>query len=113
MKPRIQCVVTQWKSGFRASGSGPIFMINLSGALGQHERRIHAVWPDTGGAGGTEARSRVRAAARQAGRRAKQRGDLSAVSGVIAPETADKAAGPERGTHNISLAGQEKETQTS
>jgi len=24
MKPRIQCVLTQWKPGFIASGSGPI-----------------------------------------------------------------------------------------
>jgi hypothetical protein len=30
-----------------------------------------------------------------------------------APETTDKAAWPARDTHNISLAGQEKETQTS
>jgi hypothetical protein len=29
MKPRFQCVLTQWMSGFSASGSGPIFMINL------------------------------------------------------------------------------------
>jgi hypothetical protein len=30
MKPRIQCVLTQWKPGFIASGSGPIVMINTS-----------------------------------------------------------------------------------
>ena len=30
MKPRIQGVLTQWNPGFRASGSGPIAMINLS-----------------------------------------------------------------------------------
>ena len=29
MKPRIQCVLTHWKSGFIASGSGPIVMINI------------------------------------------------------------------------------------
>ena len=26
MKPRIQCVLTQWIPGFMASGSGPIVM---------------------------------------------------------------------------------------
>ena len=31
MKPRIQCVLAHWKSGFRASGSGPIFMVKLGG----------------------------------------------------------------------------------
>jgi hypothetical protein len=37
MKPRIQCVLTQWIPGFsapagvqQASGSGPIVMINIS-----------------------------------------------------------------------------------
>ena len=30
MKPRIQCVLTQWKPGFIASGSGPIVMINIT-----------------------------------------------------------------------------------
>jgi hypothetical protein len=30
MKPGIQCVRTRWKSGSSASGSGPIFMINLA-----------------------------------------------------------------------------------
>jgi hypothetical protein len=30
MKPRIQCVLTQWISGFMASGSRPIAMINIS-----------------------------------------------------------------------------------
>jgi hypothetical protein len=28
MKPRIQCVLTQWKPGFIASDSGPFVMIN-------------------------------------------------------------------------------------
>jgi hypothetical protein len=30
MKPRIQCVLTQWKPGFIASGSGPIVKINTN-----------------------------------------------------------------------------------
>jgi hypothetical protein len=30
MKPRIQCVPTQWKPGFIASDSGPLVMINTS-----------------------------------------------------------------------------------
>jgi hypothetical protein len=28
MKPRIQCVLTQWIPGFTASGSRPVVMIN-------------------------------------------------------------------------------------
>ncbi len=38
---------------------------------------------------------------------------LSAVSGFIAPEPQTKAPAPARDTHNISIVGQEKETQTS
>ena len=30
MKLRIQCVLTQWKPGFIASGSGPVVLINTS-----------------------------------------------------------------------------------
>jgi hypothetical protein len=30
MKPRIQCVLTQWNPGSIASGSRPIVMINVS-----------------------------------------------------------------------------------
>ena len=29
MKPRIECVLTQWNAGFTASGGGPGFTINL------------------------------------------------------------------------------------
>ena len=46
MKPRFQCVLAHWKPGFRASGSGPIFMISgqLSGiALELLERGIQVV----------------------------------------------------------------------
>jgi hypothetical protein len=38
---RFQCDRTHWKSGFRASGSGPIFRIKLTGIeLQRHERGI-------------------------------------------------------------------------
>ena len=29
MKPRIHCALTHWKSGFIASGTGLVLMINL------------------------------------------------------------------------------------
>jgi hypothetical protein len=35
MKPRIQCVLTQWKPGFIASGNGPIIMIKSGSRPGE------------------------------------------------------------------------------
>jgi hypothetical protein len=38
MNPRIQCVLTQWKPGFIASGCGPIIMINSGSRPGESSR---------------------------------------------------------------------------
>ena len=50
MKPRIQCVLTHWKPGFMASGSGPnAVKARIHGVCGgwvirRGQRRRDAVW---------------------------------------------------------------------